>query len=93
MVVHCKPTPTTWGTLWFECDRCGKIMEEKLILQTAVPRPKGGEPAYVSQCPHCGECECFTNVCDEPGCQSEATCGWPTGDGYRRTCGKHMQHT
>ena len=27
--------------------------------------------------------------CDEPGCEREATCGWPVADGYRRTCGEH----
>jgi len=29
------------------------------------------------------------NQCDEPGCQREATCGFPVEDGYRRTCGDH----
>lgn len=29
--------------------------------------------------------------CDEPGCEREASCGWPVPDGYRRTCGEHMQ--
>ncbi len=27
--------------------------------------------------------------CDEPDCMEQATCGWPTSGGYRRTCGKH----
>lgn len=31
------------------------------------------------------------NACDEPGCTREATCGFPTPSGYRRTCGEHMQ--
>lgn len=36
--------------------------------------------------------------CDEPECDREATCGWPTrpggtgpNGGYRRTCGNHMR--
>ena len=29
--------------------------------------------------------------CDEPGCEKEATCGWPSTDGYRRTCGDHYR--
>lgn len=74
----------------FQCDHCGHVMREADVLSVAVPRPKGGAPAIVQQCPECGECESFTNVCDEPGCKSEATCGWPTAQGYRRTCGKHM---
>lgn len=91
MVTHSKPTPTTWGTLLFECDYCGHVMAESDVLQTPVARPKGGAPAFVSQCPECGECNSFTNVCDEPGCRLEATSGWPTEHGYRRTCGRHSR--
>ena len=29
--------------------------------------------------------------CDEPGCEQEATCGWPSDAGYRRTCGGHYR--
>ena len=29
-------------------------------------------------------------ICDEPGCISEAGCGTPTPDGYRWTCSLHM---
>lgn len=31
----------------------------------------------------------YLNICDEPGCYEQATCGWPSGDDYRRTCGPH----
>ena len=31
----------------------------------------------------------YLNICDEPGCYEQATCGWPAGDDYRRTCGPH----
>jgi len=31
----------------------------------------------------------FAQICDEPGCFSHATCGWPGDDGYRRTCYEH----
>lgn len=32
------------------------------------------------------------NICDEPGCSNEVSCGWPSENGeYRRTCGKHYQ--
>ncbi|MBI3936719.1 MAG: hypothetical protein HY323_07055 [Betaproteobacteria bacterium] len=27
--------------------------------------------------------------CDEPNCHREVTCGTPTAQGYRHTCGKH----
>lgn len=29
--------------------------------------------------------------CDEPRCKALATCGWPSGKRYRRTCGKHSK--
>lgn len=29
------------------------------------------------------------NLCDEPDCFNEVSCGFPTEDGYRRTCSKH----
>jgi len=31
----------------------------------------------------------YLGICDEPGCYDQATCGWPSGDDYRRTCGSH----
>ena len=30
-------------------------------------------------------------ACDEPGCQRQADCGWPSPAGYRHTCGEHWQ--
>lgn len=30
-------------------------------------------------------------LCDEPGCYKEVTCGFPTKDGYRSTCGEHYR--
>lgn len=29
------------------------------------------------------------NLCDEPGCFKEVTCGFPQGGTYRRTCHEH----
>ena len=31
------------------------------------------------------------NICDHDGCYSEANCGWPSDEGYRRTCYEHMK--
>jgi len=31
------------------------------------------------------------NMCDEADCYDEASCGWPSDKGYRRTCGKHYK--
>lgn len=30
-------------------------------------------------------------MCDEPGCTEPTSCGFPTPNGYRRTCGKHYR--
>ena len=30
-------------------------------------------------------------LCDEPGCYKDAGCGWPSKNGYRRTCGEHYR--
>jgi len=30
-------------------------------------------------------------TCDEPGCDKQVSCGWPSKDGYRNTCGKHWR--
>ena len=75
----------------YRCEVCGHVLPESQILQIQVPHPNR-PPAYVmvNQCPECGECEQFVNVCDVPFCEKEATCGWPSEAGYRRTCGEHM---
>jgi hypothetical protein len=31
----------------------------------------------------------FALLCDEPGCYNGASCGFPTDNGYRRTCYEH----
>ena len=31
------------------------------------------------------------SCCDEPGCYNEISAGFPTVDGYRRTCGDHYR--
>lgn len=30
--------------------------------------------------------------CDEPGCMGQITCGWPSANGYRRTCYDHSEY-
>lgn len=76
----------------FRCNGCAFVMAEDLIKVIHVDHPKGGRDRIaVSQCPECGEVNDFTNVCDEPDCDREASCGFPTASGhYRRTCGQHM---
>lgn len=33
----------------------------------------------------------IVGLCDEPGCYDYISCGWPSDDGYRSTCSKHMK--
>lgn len=33
----------------------------------------------------------FAGICDEPGCWSGVSCGFPTEDGYRHTCHEHSK--
>jgi hypothetical protein len=75
----------------FRCDDCDHVMTEAEILRVTVPHPKYRDrPIYLNQCPECGECQNFTNMCDEPGCKERATSGWPTAGGdYRHTCFDH----
>ena len=41
-------------------------------------------------CPTCKDIECFIEICDDPECERDANCGWPSSAGYRRTCVQHM---
>jgi hypothetical protein len=48
-----------------------------------------------AECPHCvmehvWPCPTIPR-CDEPGCEKETSCGWPSPAGYRRTCGDHYR--
>jgi hypothetical protein len=31
------------------------------------------------------------SCCDEPGCTERISCGWPSPEGYRKTCSKHFE--
>ena len=71
----------------FRCDECGWTGTQDDIC--VVSDPKEGSEAKWSICPQCRSAEQFTNMCDEPGCSREASCGFPSVSGYRRTCFEH----
>lgn len=78
----------------FRCENCNHRMSDRDILQVSVPHPKRPEERVpLSQCPECGECERFTNMCDEPDCTRVAGCGWPSPEGYRNTCFPHWRRS
>ena len=44
----------------------------------------------VAVCPKCHYVESSVRfACDEDGCWEYVTCGTPTNNGYRSTCGRH----
>ena len=70
----------------WKCNDCDWIGDIGQLLK--APNPFA--PGYgISGCPECKCVEDFTEVCDEPGCDKNAGCGFPTPDGYRRTCYEH----
>jgi hypothetical protein len=52
-----------------------------------VKDPRG--PDTWNVCPQCRTPEHAVFACDEPGCNEESSCGFPTDTGYRRTCFRH----
>ncbi len=71
-----------------KCDelRCPWIGTEEQSLKAPNPFDAGDE---VIGCPHCKSIGTIIYVCDEPGCWKDSTCGTPTLEGYRSTCGEH----
>lgn len=77
------------------CMSCGWQGDSAEVDMVIDPRPKTNQLAEKwSVCPECRTPESIQKVCDEPGCDREATCGWVHGRGepeeiYRWTCGSH----
>ena len=74
----------------WKCSECNEISLETALL--IAPNPFD-ETDTIGGCPLCLAVEGFTEICDETGCEGQATCGYPTKDGshggYRRTCWRH----
>lgn len=79
----------------WRCRACCEVTLEPGLLTAPSPF----EPSdTLTACPRCKQCdEGFELLCDEPGCNVVAGCGWPTNNdadqwgGYRNTCGPHMR--
>ena len=74
----------------WRCNECNEIsLEVDLLL---APNPFNPDEDTIVGCPLCLAVDRFGEICDEPGCESGASCGFPTKDGgYRRTCYKHKE--
>lgn len=72
----------------WKCGNCDEISLESDLLEAVNPFD---ETRKIHGCPICKDVGDFREICDEPGCERESYCGFPTPDGYRRTCGDHMR--
>ena len=72
----------------WKCEECDWRGQDGDLLR--APNPFDATAKIVG-CPRCKEVQCFINMCDEPGCREEASSGWLSDDGYRRTCHKHSK--
>lgn len=72
----------------WKCTKCQEISN----LDQLLTAPNPFEPEWdIQGCPKCKSVECFTEICDEPECTRDAGCGFPTENGYRRTCYDHSE--
>jgi hypothetical protein len=69
----------------YRCE-CGWIGTETSML--SAPHPFDPD-AKVLGCPNCSQIGEFTELCDEPGCITHASCGSHVAGVYRRTCYQH----
>lgn len=68
------------------CQSCDWIGDDAELLR--APNPFDPD-SIICGCPKCKAVDDIINACDEPGCVRQASCGFPTQNGYRRTCGRH----
>ena len=80
-----------YDRLGFEMDAYGALLDDgmtisnefDLNLKDAVIKAyKNGDEKKLKDA---------LGLCDEPGCFNYVSCGWPSDDGYRTTCGKHYE--
>ena len=72
----------------WRCDVCHAVTPEPELL--TAPSPFDASDT-ITACPGCRQWDSLALVCDEPGCQAVAHCGWPSDEGYRRTCSAHYR--
>lgn len=72
----------------WQCDECGWMGKSDDLLKAANPFDLGDT---IAGCPKCKTIGAFSEICDEPECKKFAGCGWPSSEGYRRTCFEHWK--
>ena len=73
----------------WRCDDCGWIGPPQAIRSATHPFRDNDT---VAGCPKCGALDDnLKELCDVPDCMRIASCGWPSAQGYRRTCHLHAE--
>ena len=72
----------------WKCSECDTVTDEDGILTANNPFVAKD---IIQGCPNCFSVNTMKIVCDEYGCEKLATCGYPTDEGYRNSCGEHMR--
>jgi hypothetical protein len=73
------------------CTECDAVVDRGDWDVVIDPRPLPGEQADEwAVCRNCRAPDKFVLLCDEPGCLRDVSCGTPTAEGYRHTCGDHQ---
>lgn len=68
------------------CDACDWKGTRKEVLKAESPF----DPMdTIEGCPVCKSVHTMIEACDVDGCFKQTSCGFPTDNGYMRTCGKH----
>ena len=68
------------------CQSCDWAGIDGEVLRAPNPFDPSG---VIGGCPKCKAVDDFVPGCDALGCDMVATCGYPSPDGYRRTCERH----
>jgi hypothetical protein len=85
-----REPPTPRKTFCRECGWKGMSSDLIEVFYEVTTQAYGATTITIEVCPDCGECDSTVDpACDEPDCWELVTCGTPTEDGYRNTCGKH----
>jgi len=65
-------------------------LNQRLLVHIGPIPTSGGTPTEVTVMEFSPN-ERFVKLRPEPACKQPATCGDPTPEGYRNSCGKHQQ--
>ena len=79
-----------YDRLGFEMDAYGVLLDDGMTISNdfdlnTVPDARKALAANDHE-----KLKKVLSCCDEPGCYEEISCGWPSENGYRSTCGEHM---